>query len=176
MFEEVGFRCKLTNVGTDESGDMLTGILGEDRPRKAIIFGGHMDTVHKLGSFPCKFEVDDEGKVHGPGVLDMKGGIVIALYVCKALNEIGYNSRPLKICFAPDEEKRTSTATLPDQFLEFCKGGEFMLNMETACPAATSAFPVRARPRWHCMSRVFPHTRAMTSHAAETLSLSFAKR
>lgn len=94
MFEEVGFRCKLTNVGTDESGDMLTGILGEDRPGKPIIFGGHMDTVHKLGSFPCKFEVDDEGKVHGPGVLDMKGGIVIALYVCKALNEIGYNSRP----------------------------------------------------------------------------------
>lgn len=35
MFEEVGFRCKLTNVGTDESGDMLTGILGEDRPWKA---------------------------------------------------------------------------------------------------------------------------------------------
>ena len=34
MFEEVGFRCKLTNVGTDESGDMLTGILGEDRPGK----------------------------------------------------------------------------------------------------------------------------------------------
>ena len=57
MFEEVGFRCKLTNVGTDESGDMLTGILGEDRPGKPIIFGGHMDTVHKLGSFPCKFEV-----------------------------------------------------------------------------------------------------------------------
>ena len=44
MFEEVGFRCKLTNVGTDESGDMLTGILGEDRPGKPIIFGGHMDT------------------------------------------------------------------------------------------------------------------------------------
>lgn len=66
MFEEVGFRCKLTNVGTDESGDMLTGILGEDRPGKPIIFGGHMDTVHKLGSFPCKFEVDDEGKVPWP--------------------------------------------------------------------------------------------------------------
>ena len=82
MFEEVGFRCKLTNVGTDESGDMLTGILGEDRPGKPIIFGGHMDTVHKLGSFPCKFEVDDEGKVHGPGVLDMKGGIVIGGGLC----------------------------------------------------------------------------------------------
>lgn len=134
MFEEVGFRCKLTNVGTDESGDMLTGILGEDRPGKPIIFGGHMDTVHKLGSFPCKFEVDDEGKVHGPGVLDMKGGIVIALYVCKALNEIGYNSRPLKICFAPDEEKLHKHGNTADQFVEFCKGGEFMLNMETGLP------------------------------------------
>lgn len=106
----------------------------------------------------------------------MKGGIVIALYVCKALNEIGYNSHPLKICFAPDEEKLHKHGNTADQFLEFCKGGEFMLNMETGLPAATSAFPVRARPRWRCMSRVFPHTRATISHAAETLSLSFAKR
>ena len=176
MFEEVGFRCKLTNVGTDESGDMLTGILGEDRPGKPIIFGGHMDTVHKLGSFPCKFEVDDEGKVHGPGVLDMKGGIVIALYVCKALNEIGYNSRPLKICFAPDEEKLHKHGNTADQFVEFCKAASSCSTWRPACPAATSAFPVRARPRWRCMSRAFPHTRAMTSHAAETLSLSSAKR
>lgn len=131
LFENVGFECELTDVGTEESGDMLTGILGKERPGKPIILGGHMDTVHKAGSFPFRFEVDGEGKVHGPGVLDMKGGIVIALYVCKALQEIKYNKRPVKICFAPDEEKLHKHGNTADQFVEFCKGGEFMLNMET---------------------------------------------
>jgi len=134
LFEETGFECKLTDVGTDESGLMLTGILGAERPGKPVIFGGHMDTVHKPGSFPVDFEVDEKGIVHGPGVLDMKGGIVIALYACKALNEIGYDARPIKICFAPDEEKLHKHGNTAQQFVEFCRGGECMFNMETGLP------------------------------------------
>lgn len=132
-FEEIGFVCKLSDVGTEESGAMLTGILGAERPGKPIIFGGHMDTVHPIGTFQDPFHIQD-GKVYGPGVLDMKGGIVVALYACKALNEIGYNARPIKICFAPDEEKLHKHGKTADMFVDFCRGGEFMLNMETGLP------------------------------------------
>ena len=133
-FEAAGFTCELTDVGTEESGLMLTGVLGADRPGKPIIFGGHMDTVHPLGSFPVDFEVTEDGKVRGPGVLDMKGGIVIALYVCQALNHIGYDARPIKICFAPDEEKLHKHGQTAKMFEDFCRGGDFMLNMETGLP------------------------------------------
>ena len=34
----------------------------------------------------------------------MKGGIVIALYVVKALNELGYQDHPIKIIIVGDEE------------------------------------------------------------------------
>lgn len=132
-FEEAGFVCELTGVGTDESGMMLTGVLGADRPGKPIIFGGHMDTVHPIGTYEDPFRIED-GKVYGPGVLDMKGGIVIALYACKALNAIGYNARPIKICFAPDEEKLHRHGKTADMFVEYCRGGECMFNMETGLP------------------------------------------
>lgn len=45
-----------------------------------------------------------DGKAYGPGVLDMKGGILIALTTVKALNRIGYDERPIKFCFSGDEE------------------------------------------------------------------------
>ncbi len=131
LFEAEGFKCELTHVGSDFSGPMLTGILGEDRPGKPIIFSGHMDTVHPTGKFgPNPFRIED-GKVYGPGVLDMKGGIVIALYAVKALNAIGYDKHPIKIIFAPDEEKLHEGANTAQLFLEAAKGGECAFNMET---------------------------------------------
>ena len=52
-----------------------------------------MDTALEIGTLAKRpFKVVD-GNAEGIGVLDMKGGIVIALYVIKALNYIGYNER-----------------------------------------------------------------------------------
>ena len=82
-FEAEGFQCRLIPVGPD-NGAVLSGILGADRPGKPILFSGHMDTVHPTGKFgENPFRMED-GKAYGPGVLDMKGGIVISLFVVKA--------------------------------------------------------------------------------------------
>lgn len=69
----------------------------------AILFMGHMDTVHKAGSWEKIFSIED-GIVRGPGAYDMKGGIVIALLAIKALQHAGYNKRQFKLCLAGDEE------------------------------------------------------------------------
>lgn len=45
-------------------------------------------------------------QAHGPGILDMKAGLVIAVYVLKALHEYGYDKRPIRVVFAGDEENR----------------------------------------------------------------------
>ena len=54
--------------------------------KKPILLLGHMDTVHAVGKFgPEPFLVKDD-RVYGPGVYDMKGGDVIALFALRALN------------------------------------------------------------------------------------------
>ncbi len=102
-FEAAGMTCQLLPMG-DKTQDYLVGTLGSDRPGKAVLFSGHYDTILPRGKYgPSPFRIEN-GHARGPGVLDMKGGIVIALYVIRALNAIGWAERPLKICFVSDEE------------------------------------------------------------------------
>jgi glutamate carboxypeptidase len=56
------------------------------RPTKRILIAGHIDTVHDpRGSFQ-KLNVSDDGKTAiGPGAVDMKGGILVALHALEAL-------------------------------------------------------------------------------------------
>lgn len=102
-FEAEGFHCIYQDTSPKRAG-VLTGVLGADRPGAPVLFSGHIDTVHPTGSFSKEvFRVED-GRMYGPGVLDMKGGILITLYVVKALNYLGYHERPIKILFVGDEE------------------------------------------------------------------------
>jgi glutamate carboxypeptidase len=80
------------------------------RPRgnktKPVLLLGHMDTVHPVGTIskmPCRVS---KGRVWGPGVLDMKAGIALALHVIEAL--LAWNDgklpRPATMFFVSDEE------------------------------------------------------------------------
>ena len=58
--------------------------------KKQVLFSGHMDTVFNQGTAAVRpFKVEN-GRAYGPGVLDMKGGLVMALYVIRALLENGW--------------------------------------------------------------------------------------
>lgn len=129
-FEKEGFICRTIPVG-EERGEVFVGTLGAERQGKPILFSGHMDTVFPRETFgENPFHVKD-GKAYGPGVLDMKGGIVIALYAIKALNALGYDERPIKVLFAGDEETLHKGATTADVFIEEAKGNLCAFNMET---------------------------------------------
>ena len=129
-FEKTGMDCKLVDVG-EQAGPFLVGVLGADRPGKPVMFSGHFDTVFKKGAFgenPFRIEGD---KAYGPGVLDMKGGIIISLYVIKALNSIGWNERPIKIIYAPDEEVGHHHSSGVELYKREGAGGICAFNMET---------------------------------------------
>lgn len=89
-----------------DAGSTIIATSGAEYIGAPITFIGHCDTVHPSGSLsgnmPLRF--DENGKIYGPGVVDMKGGIVIALYAVKALRSAGYNYRPFKIIISGDEE------------------------------------------------------------------------
>lgn len=104
QLEKEGFACRFREVADDRCGIMIAE-LGMDRPGKPIIFSGHCDTVHYTGSFGGENPtVIKDGKIFGPGVLDMKGGLIIALYVAKALNFIQYKEHPIKLIVVGEEE------------------------------------------------------------------------
>ena len=127
--EKEGFECKYIEVG--RNADTLVGILGKDRPGKPILFCGHMDTVFPTGMFKKDPFYIEDGKAYGPGVLDMKGGILIALYTVKTLNRMGYNERPIKFCFSGDEEINHTFSQGAEVMKEEAKGCLCAFNMET---------------------------------------------
>lgn len=129
ILEEEGFELKKIEVAPNRAG-IVSAILGKDRPGKPILFSGHFDTVYQKGAFgpvPCKIE---DGKMYGPGVIDMKGGDVMMLYVAKALNAIGYKEHPIKMILVGDEEA-DHVGNLADQsVIEESKGCYCGFNME----------------------------------------------
>ncbi len=129
-FEAEGFSCHIQG-STDERAGLLIGILGEERNAPPVILSGHIDTVHRQGSFGRDIWKTEGDIVYGPGVNDMKGGIIEALYIVKALNQMGYKRTPLKILFAGDEEGDHVGTDTNLLYTEQSCGALAAFNMET---------------------------------------------
>ncbi len=70
----------------------------------ALLLIGHMDTVYPLDSTFNSYR-DDGRKVFGPGVVDMKGGLVAAIFAIRALAKGGLLAKiPLTFICNSDEE------------------------------------------------------------------------
>lgn len=69
-----------------------------------ILLLHHMDTVYPLGTLAKMPFYEKDDKLFGPGVLDMKGGIVISLAAVAALQKAGQLKRPVTALFTSDEE------------------------------------------------------------------------
>lgn len=131
LFTEAGVVCELRR-GHPEAPQVLCGVFGGDLPGEPVLFSGHYDTVFKKGTFgDAPFSIDKEGKAHGPGCLDMKGGIIITLYVIKALKAAGYAQRPIRIVFCGDEESGPHHAEAAPIMREMAQGCKCSFNMET---------------------------------------------
>ncbi len=97
-----------------------------------IVFSGHMDTVHSVGSFGTPAVHCDDEKIYGPGVTDCKGGLVAALLAMDALHKCGYNARPIKLLLQTDEEGGSSLsqkATI-NYICQKAKGSRAFFNLE----------------------------------------------
>jgi glutamate carboxypeptidase len=70
-----------------------------------ILFVGHVDTVYTAGAAQKQpFHLQD-GVATGPGVLDMKSGVLLGLYVLRALIESKFDQyREIVLLFNNDEE------------------------------------------------------------------------
>lgn len=73
------------------------------KPRLLLL--GHLDTVYPLGTLKAMPWRERAGRCYGPGVFDMKVGIVLARFALQALLEHNRRlPRPVTLLFVPDEE------------------------------------------------------------------------
>lgn len=109
------FLCIDMNKGAQKGGLMLA----------------HMDTVHEKGVFGENPITRLEDRIIGPGVIDCKGGIAVALLAMKTLLQNGY-PKHLRLLLTSDEE--VSNVLGGEAELEFfkekCEGFPCALNCE----------------------------------------------
>lgn len=88
----------------EKSGNAFSIAINENATAKSVVFSGHIDTVHPIGSFGSPAVRRDRQKIYGPGVMDCKGGVVAALLALDALHQVGFTGRPVKLVVQTDEE------------------------------------------------------------------------
>jgi len=89
----------------EEYGDNLQVDFPGVANTKPVLVLGHFDTVYPIGTLatmPCRVE---SGRLHGPGVLDMKAGLALMLLAIDALQTWhGQLPRPVTVFLVSDEE------------------------------------------------------------------------
>ena len=102
LAQTIGGRVKLHRQKL--FGDVLEVRFGSARGvRKPILLLGHLDTVWPLGTLRTMPWRKSAGRFFGPGVLDMKSGVAMALAAIRALAQIGV-SCSITLLLNPDEE------------------------------------------------------------------------
>ncbi|MBV9341366.1 MAG: M20 family metallopeptidase [Acidobacteria bacterium] len=81
---------------------------------KPVLLVGHMDTVYPIGTISRMPYRVSRGRVWGPGVLDMKSGIALALQATAALIQWGGKQllRPLTVLLVSDEEVGSNSSRM----------------------------------------------------------------
>ena len=80
-------------------------LLRLDRPgtQGRVLLLAHFDTVWPVGSWATPWRID-EGRVYGPGVYDMKGGLLFIPWLLRFLDASGLPHPHLEVLLNPDEE------------------------------------------------------------------------
>lgn len=87
----------------DVSGDIFRARI--PGPGNApIVLMGHRDTVFTKGEAARRPFTIKDGRAYGPGVMDMKGGLVLNAFVLAAFKKFGGHSAPLVALLTSDEE------------------------------------------------------------------------
>lgn len=106
---DIGFRVTLHP--TELFGNNLVA-RREGSGHKRILLVGHVDTVYAAGAAQLQPFAIRDGIAYGPGVIDMKSGVLMGLYVLRTLLESGFEQfGELCVVFNNDEEVSSPGST-----------------------------------------------------------------
>lgn len=103
QFRALGGKVKVHR--DTKAGNHLQVDFAGAREPKPVLLLGHYDTVYDLGTLSTMPWREADGKLCGPGIFDMKGGIVQIMFALRALREVeGGLPRPVTVWLVSDEE------------------------------------------------------------------------
>lgn len=106
----------------------------EGQAQNGILILGHTDTVHPRGSLAARPWREEDGRLYGPGVFDMKASCAVAFETLRACSTLGVEMRrPVTLLFTCDEE---SGSTCGGRALveEEARRAEYVLVLEPPAP------------------------------------------
>ena len=120
-------------------GDVTELWFGGADARTPLMLLGHLDTVWPAGTLttmPLRKAPDDQGRqrLWGPGVLDMKAGVVMALAAIGAVQACGGVRRPVVLLLNPDEEVGSTASRPHTERLARASEGVFVLEPAQGLP------------------------------------------
>ena len=98
-----------------------------------VLLMGHMDTVFPDGTVAERPYRVEGSIAYGPGVADMKAGLVMNTYVAMAFAKFGGNRLPIHVLFTADEEIASPTSRA--LILSMARGAATVLNSEPGRPS-----------------------------------------
>lgn len=98
-----------------------------------VLLMGHMDTVFPDGTVAQRPYRAEGNIAWGPGVADMKAGLVMNAYVAMAFAKFGGNRLPIRVLFTADEEIASPSSR--DLILAMARGAATVLNSEPGRPS-----------------------------------------
>jgi glutamate carboxypeptidase len=125
-----GLGCDITMYPDQEFGDSVLGTLkGQGQAR--ILMLGHLDTVFPEGTAAARPFKREGNVLKGPGVGDMKAGLLTGCYAMKALTEIGFTDFAVLGFFCNSNEE-VGSPTLNELIGDLAKDYDVALALESA--------------------------------------------
>jgi len=112
---------EVTRIEGGPRGDHIRADFAGSVP--GVLLLGHFDTVWPVGQLARMPVREEGGRLHGPGVFDMKAGIGVAMLAVRALRELAVPDAPrVRMLWTTDEEigSETSRAAIEACARESC--------------------------------------------------------
>ena len=146
FFDEQSIPFETIPIATH--GDGMRAIVAGGNGNRPILLCGHRDTVFPTGEVEKRpFEVRD-GKAYGPGVADMKPGLVINAFILAAFNKFGGQPNPIVGLFTGDEE--IGSPTSQDVIIAEAKKARLAFNSEPGRPSGNIVTRRKGGVFCHC--------------------------
>lgn len=101
--------ARVTRVPQTTAGDHLIARFGT--AARQVLIVGHFDTVWPIGQLARMPIVEREGRLHGPGVLDMKAGIALGMLATRAvMSRHALDRVGVTMLWTTDEETGSDTS------------------------------------------------------------------
>jgi glutamate carboxypeptidase len=101
-----------------------------------VMLLGHFDTVWDVGQIKRMPVVRQDGKLHGPGVFDMKSGIAVALLAMRAIATLRVPAPTVVMLWTTDEEIGSGTSR--EAIEEEARRSEAVLVLEPSLPGGAA--------------------------------------